>query len=166
LVAGGQRSDQFVTISPITTDCSSSRFRGRELEPNQLLIMEPGGDVFQQLASGHRQAAVSIPADLFRRVAMAEFAADDRVNDLRVNDLIAWQTLATQPAKFGRFRRAIAAILRGDRPRSSTTAINGACSELLENSDLLTKVNLQLTMPAPSANLLQKPGNDLSVPEK
>jgi AraC family transcriptional regulator, ethanolamine operon transcriptional activator len=46
---------------------------------------------------------------------MAEFAADDRVDDL-----IAWHTLATHPANFGRFRRAIAAILRGDRQPSST----------------------------------------------
>jgi len=115
LVAAGQRSDRFVTISPITPGCSASRFRGKQLEPNQLLIMDPAGDVFQQFASGHRQAAVSIPADLFRRVAMAEFAVDDRVNDL-----IAWRTLAMHSAKFGRFCRAITAILRGDHTPSST----------------------------------------------
>lgn len=109
LVASGRRPDRFVTISPITADCSASRYRGRTLEPEQLLIMDPGGDVFQQLARGHRQAAVSIPVDLFRRVAMAEFASGDRVDDL-----IAWQTLRTDRRKFNRFCRKIFAILRAD----------------------------------------------------
>ena len=113
LVTGGQRSDQFVTISPITTECSSSRFRGREIGPGQLLIMEPRGDVFQQIASGHRQAAVSIPVDLFRRVAMAEFGSEDRMNDL-----IAWQTIVPDRRKFHRFCRTISAILRSDNTAS------------------------------------------------
>ncbi len=108
LVAGGQRSDRYVTISPITNDCSSSRFRGKQIEPDQLLIMEPGGDVFQQLAPGHRQAAVSIPVELFRRVAMAEFPSADRENDL-----VAWQTLVPDCRKFTRFCRKIGAILQG-----------------------------------------------------
>jgi AraC family transcriptional regulator, ethanolamine operon transcriptional activator len=120
LVAGGQRSDQFVTISPITTDCSSSRFRGREIMPDQLLIMEPRGDVFQQIASGHRQAAVSIPVNLFRRVAMAEFGAGDRVNDL-----IAWQTYVPDRRKFSRFCRTISAILRSD-----TASLAGADADV------------------------------------
>ncbi len=120
LVAGGQRSDQFVTISPITTDCSSSRFRGREIGPDQLLIMEPRGDVFQQLASGHRQAAVSIPVDLFRRVAMAEFGSGDHVNDL-----IAWQTIVPDRRRFNRFCHTISAILR-----SGNTASAGADADV------------------------------------
>ncbi len=106
LVAGGQRPERFVTVSPITTDCSSSRFRGKQIRPGQLLAMEPGGDVFQQLATGHRQAAVSIPVDLFRRVATAEFGMRDCGDDL-----MAWQTLDPGCRKFRRFCATISAIL-------------------------------------------------------
>lgn len=107
LVAGGQRPDRFVTVSPITADCSSSRFRGKQIRPGQLLAMDPGGDVFQQMATGHRQAAVSIPVDLFRRVATAEFGLEGCADDL-----IAWQTFDPGCRKFRHFCGTISAILQ------------------------------------------------------
>lgn len=42
--------------------------------------MDPRGEVLQQLAAGHRQVAISMPVDLFRRVAAAEFISEDRLD--------------------------------------------------------------------------------------
>lgn len=109
LVAVGSRSEKLVTISPITSDCAGSRFRGKEINPGQLLLMEPRGDVFQQLASGHRQVAVSIPVELFRRVAAAEFIPTDRLDAF-----IAWRTLILNGRKLHLLRRRISRILRRD----------------------------------------------------
>src|SRR6056297_490465 len=107
LVATGARSEKYVTISPITNDCAASRFRGKELKPDQLLLMDPQGEVFQQLASGHRQLAVSIPVDLFRRVAAAEFLPEERVEDF-----LAWRNLVPALDKLKRLRRTLDGILR------------------------------------------------------
>jgi len=109
LVASGARSDHYVTISPISSDCAGSRFRGKEIEPKHLLLMDPGGEVFQQFAAEHRQLAVSIPAHLFRRVAAAEFIPEDRVDDF-----IAWQSLVPNGDKLKPLRRTLAGILRGE----------------------------------------------------
>lgn len=111
LAASGARSEQYVTISPITNACAMSRYRGKELRADQLLLMEPRGEVFQQLASGHRQLAVSIPVDLFRRVAAAEFIPEDQVDGF-----LAWRNLAPDPAKLQRLRRRLTGILHGACP--------------------------------------------------
>lgn len=112
LVASGTRSDQFVTISPITGECAASRFRGKEIKPDQLLLLEPRGEVYQQLASGHRQVAVSIPVHFFRRVASAEFIPEDRLDDF-----LAWRNLVPNESKLKRLRRTISRILRGELAR-------------------------------------------------
>lgn len=111
LVAAGARTEQFVTISPITSDCAASRFRGKEIKPEQLLLMEPRGEVMQQLASGHRQVAVSIPVDLFRRVAVAEFIPEDRLDAL-----ITWRTLILSDKKLHVLHHMISCILDGNYP--------------------------------------------------
>src|SRR6056297_1093770 len=109
LIASGARSEQYVTISPITNECAASRFRGKELKPDRLLLMEPGGEVFQQFASGHRQLAVSIPVDLLRRVATAEFLPEEKVDDF-----LAWRNLVPNENKLKRLRRTLADILRAE----------------------------------------------------
>ncbi len=113
LVAAGVRAEQFVTISPITSDCVASRFRGKEIKPGQLLLMEPRGEVMQQLASGHRQVAVSIPVDLFRRVAAAEFIPEDRLDSF-----ITWRTLILSERKLHLLHDMISGILGGNFPGS------------------------------------------------
>ena len=72
LLFSGTRSEDYWTISPITRHCVGSRFRGRQLDEGQLLVLDPGGEVFQQIAAGHRQQAISIPLDLAERIAQAE----------------------------------------------------------------------------------------------
>lgn len=111
LLAVGARTAKFVTISPITRSCAASRFRGREIKPGQILLMEPQGDVLQRLASGHRQVAVAIPVDLFRRVAAAEFMPQDRVDDF-----ITWRTLILSDQNLRRLHRRISSILRRNSP--------------------------------------------------
>jgi AraC-like DNA-binding protein len=118
LVASGARSEQYVTISPITNDCAASRYRGKELKADQLLLLEPRGEVFQQFASGHRQIAVSIPVDLFRRVAAAEFLPEERVEDF-----LAWRNLVPNQKKLRRLRRTLRGILRGEIPSSLTPGV-------------------------------------------
>jgi len=111
LVATGARADKFVTISPITRECAASRFRGTEIKPGQILFMEPRGEVLQQLASGHRQVAISIPVDLFRRVAAAEFIAEDRLDAF-----ITWRSLILSEKKLDLLHHMISSILRGTFP--------------------------------------------------
>jgi len=109
LVATGARADKVVTISPITSECAASRFRGTEIKPGQLLFMDPRGEVLQQLAAGHRQVAISIPVDLFRRVAAAELISEDRLDKF-----ITWRTLILSENKLHQLHHMISRILRGN----------------------------------------------------
>jgi len=72
LLCSGQRSDDFWTISPITRSGTGSRYRGQQLDEGEILLLNPGGDVYQQMAAGHRQEAVSIPVDLAERILQSE----------------------------------------------------------------------------------------------
>jgi len=111
LVASGARSDQYVTISPITSECAASRYRGQEIKAGRLLMMEPLGEVFQQFAAGHRQVAVSIPVHLFRRVAAAEFIPADRLDDF-----LAWRSMVPNGRKYQRLCSYLSGILCGKGP--------------------------------------------------
>ncbi len=126
LVATGARADQYVTISPITNDCAASRYRGKELQADQLLLLEPRGEVFQQLASGHRQVAVSIPVDLFRRVAAAEFLPEERVEDF-----LAWRNLVPNSKQLKRLRRLLGGILSGEVPPPLASDADVSLTEII-----------------------------------
>lgn len=73
LVCSGQRSTEYWTITPVTRRCAGGRFRGQRLDDGDLLLLDPGGEVFQQVAAGHRQHAISIPVKLAERIAQAEY---------------------------------------------------------------------------------------------
>lgn len=73
LVCVGQRATDLWTITPVTAECSSGYYRGRQLDEGDLLLLNPGGEVFQRIAPGHRQNAVSIPLPLAERVIRAEY---------------------------------------------------------------------------------------------
>jgi len=111
LVASGARSEHYVTISPITGHCAASRYRGQEIKPGQLLLMEPRGEVFQQLAAGHRQLAVSIPIHLFRKVAAAEFIPAERVDAF-----LAWRNMFPNHRKYQRLCSYLSGLLSGKGP--------------------------------------------------
>lgn len=72
LLCSGQRSAAFWTISPITRDATRAFYRGQTLNKGDILLLDPGGDVYQQMEKGHRQEAISIPVDLVERILQAE----------------------------------------------------------------------------------------------
>ncbi|MBS0001636.1 MAG: helix-turn-helix domain-containing protein [Thioalkalivibrio sp.] len=72
LLCTGGRSEDFWTISPLTRQCVGGRFRGQALDEGQILVLDPGGEVYQQIAADHCQQAISIPVDLAERIAQAE----------------------------------------------------------------------------------------------
>ena len=77
MICTGTRTPDVVTISPISAKCERGKYRGRQLKAGQVLVMDPGGDAFQQIAANHQQAAVSIPVDLFERIARVEYGFED-----------------------------------------------------------------------------------------
>jgi len=72
LVCSGQRAEEFFTISPITRSGAGSRYRGQQLDEGEMLLLDPGGDVYQQMVAGHRQEGISIPVALAERIVQAE----------------------------------------------------------------------------------------------
>lgn len=72
LLCSGQRSDAFWTISPITGSETKSRYRGQQLHGGEILLLEPGGDVYQQAAAYHLQLAISVPVSLAERILHSE----------------------------------------------------------------------------------------------
>jgi len=73
LVCAGQRAENQWILTPITADCASGFYRGRQLEDGDLLLLDPGGEVFQRIVPGHRQNAVSIQLSLVERILRAEY---------------------------------------------------------------------------------------------
>lgn len=73
LLCSGQRSDEFWTISPVTGSGNNSRYCGQQLHEGDILLLDPGGDVYQQVAARHPQLAVSIPLSLAERILQSEY---------------------------------------------------------------------------------------------
>lgn len=113
LIASGRRSPDQVTITPITASSAGGRYRGRELEPGTVLVLDPGGEVFQQMPAGHGQSAISIPIELWDRVTRAESGEEDL--SLRRP---GWKVARPTRAAFDRLNRAFASVL--SRPASGS----------------------------------------------
>lgn len=105
LVCSGRRSEAQWTITPITPHCAGGRFRGQTLQSGDLLLLDPGGEVFQQIEAGHRQSAISLPVALARRIIQAEYRCEpdtllqhwSRQSDPRVSAQLArmlWHLLS------------------------------------------------------------------------
>jgi len=77
IVCSGSRAPDAVIISPISAMCERGKFRGQQLKAGQVLVMDPGGDAFQQVAANHQQMSVSIPVDLLDRIARVEYGLED-----------------------------------------------------------------------------------------
>jgi AraC-like DNA-binding protein len=73
MISAGARAPDVLTISPISAKCERGKYRGKQLKAGQVLVMDPGGDAFQQIEANHQQTAVSIPLDLMDRIARAEY---------------------------------------------------------------------------------------------
>jgi AraC family transcriptional regulator, ethanolamine operon transcriptional activator len=77
MICTGTRTPAVVTFSPISAQCERGKYRGKQLKASQVLIMDPGGDAFQQIAANHQQMAVSIPVELLDRIARAEYGFEE-----------------------------------------------------------------------------------------
>jgi len=110
LVCSGMRSEAQWTLTPITPDCAGGRFRGQTLAAGDLLLLDPGGEVFQQLNAGHCQSAISLPVALARRIIQAEYQCEpdrllnhwSRQTDPRISARLArllWQLLSDETTR-------------------------------------------------------------------
>jgi len=77
MISVDARAPDVLTISPISAKCERGKYRGKQLKAGQVLVMDPGGDAFQQIEANHQQTAVSIPLDLLDRIARAEYGFGD-----------------------------------------------------------------------------------------
>lgn len=106
LVSSGVRRDDVVTITPITPANAAGRYRGRQLAPGTLLVLDPGGEAVQQAPAAHRQMSLSIPLQLLRRVARVDLGSDgDR--------FLRWQALRPSSQAFSKLLHAIRMPLDG-----------------------------------------------------
>lgn len=76
MVCSGRRSEAYWTVTPITRFSAGGRFRGQALEEGDLLLLDPGGEVFQRTMEGHCQQAISIPLALAERIISVEHDVD------------------------------------------------------------------------------------------
>jgi len=106
LICTGIRTPNVVTISPISSTCERGKYRGRQLQAGQLLVMDPGGDAFQQIAANHQQTAVSIPIDLLDRIARAEYGIDH-------GSYWNWRVLTPPPHQSDTLRQTLESIVSG-----------------------------------------------------
>lgn len=72
LLCSGQRSAAFWTVAPISGGGVGSRYRGQQLSEGETLLLDPGGDVYQQVSVGHRQQALAIPVGLVEQILQLE----------------------------------------------------------------------------------------------
>lgn len=111
LVCSGQRSSDRWMITPITRRCAGGRFRGQRLEDGSLLLLDPGGEVFQQILPGHCQLAISIPVDLATRIIQAEYQIEPQT-------LLHQWSHVSDPAATARLERLLRSLLSEDATQS------------------------------------------------
>lgn len=73
LLCTGARTDKFWSISPISSQSARGRFRGQQLSAGQLLLLDPGGEVYQQIAADQQQLSMSIPLELVKHICQVEY---------------------------------------------------------------------------------------------
>ena len=114
LLCSGRRSDDFWTISPMSRGCLGGRFRGQQLDEGQILVLDPGGEVYQQIPAGHHQQAVSIPRDLAERIVQAEHQTSAEA---------LWERwcLKSDPRITTQVARMLEQLLSSPRPRGAET---------------------------------------------
>ncbi|TVP84704.1 MAG: helix-turn-helix domain-containing protein [Thioalkalivibrio sp.] len=112
LLSSGRRTEDFWTISPITQGCAGGRFRGKELDAGQILVLDPGGEVYQQIVAGHHQQAISIPRDLAERIVQAEHQTSSEA---------LWERwcLKSDPCITNEVARTVERLMNAQRPRGN-----------------------------------------------
>lgn len=72
LLLRGERSRHWWTLAPVSDARDGASAQGRGLRRGELLLLNPGGEAFQQLAPDHRQYAISMPVDTVRDIIERE----------------------------------------------------------------------------------------------
>lgn len=82
----GSRSPDFWTLSPIGTAAQGGRFHGRSMTSSDLVMLNPGGEAYQQVFPGQSQLAVSVPVALAEKILEVEHhrSANSLLNEWRV----------------------------------------------------------------------------------
>lgn len=117
LVCSGLRSKDHWTLTPITRHCASGRFRGQSLEDGDLLLLDPGGEVFQQTMAGHVQNAISIPVDLAERIIRAEYHSEP-------GPMLRRWARKPDPRVAGRLERVLYTLLARSKLPTSPADVN------------------------------------------
>jgi AraC family ethanolamine operon transcriptional activator len=132
LLSSGERRRDLLTVTPITAASAGARFRGRELKPGALLVMDPGGEAVQQVPAGHSQMALSIPLELFRRLTRVEHG-DDGERFLR------WQVVQPSTLAYRRFlygmRRPLRSPNRGSDGKNADVRLTSLLLSALAGAE-------------------------------
>jgi AraC family transcriptional regulator, ethanolamine operon transcriptional activator len=124
MICTGTRTPDLVTISPISAKCERGKYRGQQLKAGQVLIMDPGGEAFQQIAANHQQMAISIPVDLLDRIARAEYGLEDGVH---------WKWRVAQPTQreSNILSQTLGSIISGPAPDFTDTNAEVRLAEMI-----------------------------------
>ena len=115
----GSRSPDFWTLSPVGRAAEGGRFHGRSMTSSDLVMLNPGGDAYQQVFLGQRQLAVSVPVPLVEKILEVEHcrSADSLLKEWRVK---------TDPGVTNELEQLLQQILR----EQSAAANSGAPEDL------------------------------------
>lgn len=119
LVCSGLRSRDRWTLTPITRHCAGGRYRGQSLEDGELLLLDPGGEVFQQTMAGHVQNAISIPVDLAERIIRAEYHSEP-------GPMLRQWARKPDPRVAGRLERTLYTLLAAPETPTNPAVANSA----------------------------------------
>lgn len=109
LLSVGSRSPDYVTFSPMTATTVQGKFRGHTPRIGQVLVMDPGGDSFQIISESQRQVGLSVPLEIFSRIAVAEFGCD------QPSKLWKWNLIESERDKSSAFTEMLSRLLSNDQ---------------------------------------------------
>ena len=96
-------------MTPIRRLAAGGHFRGQVLEEGDLLLLDPGGEVFQRTLKGHLQHAISIPLTVAERIIAAE-------HGLAPESVINKWSRKNAPRAAGQLERMLMRLLAGNLP--------------------------------------------------
>lgn len=82
----GSRSPDFWTLSPVGKAAQGGRFHGRSMTSSDLVMLNPGGEAYQQVFPGQSQLAVAVPVAFAEKILEVEHrrSANSLLNEWRV----------------------------------------------------------------------------------
>ncbi len=120
----GSRSPDFWTLSPVGQAAHGGRFHGRSMTSSDLVMLNPGGEAYQQVFPGQSQLAVSVPVPLAEKILEVEHrrSASSLLNEWRVK---------TDPDVTNRLEKLLQQILRQQDSAADIGAPEDLASRIL-----------------------------------